>query len=141
MKTSMLRLCLLILLVGSPTVINGAAIPIWELLTHEEKVNFKNWIQILKKKNKQSNLIHDSIRVWQMGRLFYVFVHLVQQYCKTSDIPGKSTLAYYFVDLVWEMKQFSLPHKVLRVLSKWEGKRCLSRPGVEHQMLFLLQKG
>ncbi|KZS19025.1 Uncharacterized protein APZ42_014671 [Daphnia magna] len=22
-----------------------------------------------------------------MGRLFYVFVHLVQQYCKTSDIP------------------------------------------------------
>ena len=24
----------------------------------------------------------------QMGRLFYVFVHLVEQYCKTSDIPG-----------------------------------------------------
>lgn len=23
-----------------------------------------------------------------MGRLFYVFVHLVEQYCKTSDIPG-----------------------------------------------------
>lgn len=37
----------------------ASAIPIWELLTHEEK----------------------------MGRLFYVFVHLVEQYCKTSDIP------------------------------------------------------
>jgi len=23
----------------------------------------------------------------QLGRLFYVFVHLVQQYCQTSDIP------------------------------------------------------
>jgi len=38
---------------------DGAAIPIWELLSKEEK----------------------------LGRLFYVFVHLVQQYCQTSDIP------------------------------------------------------
>lgn len=41
------------------TAISGSALPIWELLSREEK----------------------------MGRLFYVFVHLVEQYCKTSDIP------------------------------------------------------
>ncbi|XP_057373571.1 rhythmically expressed gene 5 protein-like [Daphnia carinata] len=48
-----------LLLVSQPQQTDGAAIPIWELLKHEEK----------------------------MGRLFYVFVHLVEQYCKTSDIP------------------------------------------------------
>jgi ferric iron reductase protein FhuF len=49
-----------------------------------------------------------------MGRLFYVFVHLVQQYCKTSDIPGKQFWIYnnkclgicWFLDQ--EMKQFYL---------------------------------
>nr|CAH0110058.1 unnamed protein product [Daphnia galeata] len=48
-----------VILVSQPQQTDGAAIPIWELLKHEEK----------------------------MGRLFYVFVHLVEQYCKTSDIP------------------------------------------------------
>ncbi|XP_046439743.1 rhythmically expressed gene 5 protein-like [Daphnia pulex] len=47
------------ILVNQPQPTDAAAIPIWELLKHEEK----------------------------MGRLFYVFVHLVEQYCKTSDIP------------------------------------------------------
>lgn len=31
-----------------------------------------------------------------MGRLFYVFVHLVEQYCKTSDIPGNIYVMFYF---------------------------------------------
>lgn len=41
------------------TVVSGSAIPIWELLTQQEK----------------------------MGRLMYVFIHLVDQYCKDSSIP------------------------------------------------------
>jgi len=50
---------LLVVVLLSVSCCDGAAIPIWELLSKEEK----------------------------LGRLFYVFVHLVQQYCKTSDIP------------------------------------------------------
>lgn len=41
------------------TLVSGSAIPIWELLTKQEK----------------------------MGRLMYVFIHLVEQYCKDSNIP------------------------------------------------------
>lgn len=41
------------------TLVSGSAIPIWELLTQQEK----------------------------MGRLMYVFIHLVDQYCKDSSIP------------------------------------------------------
>ncbi|XP_063596277.1 uncharacterized protein LOC134773130 [Penaeus indicus] len=41
------------------TLVSGSAIPIWELLTKQEK----------------------------MGRLMYVFIHLVDQYCKDSNIP------------------------------------------------------
>ncbi|KAK8730474.1 hypothetical protein OTU49_008028 [Cherax quadricarinatus] len=41
------------------TLVSSSAIPIWELLTRQEK----------------------------MGRLMYVFIHLVDQYCKDSNIP------------------------------------------------------
>ncbi|XP_045585304.1 uncharacterized protein Reg-5 [Procambarus clarkii] len=41
------------------TMASSSAIPIWELLTRQEK----------------------------MGRLMYVFIHLVDQYCKDSNIP------------------------------------------------------
>ncbi|XP_068248740.1 uncharacterized protein Reg-5 [Palaemon carinicauda] len=48
---------LVVLVLG--TAVSGSAIPIWELLTKEEK----------------------------MGRLMYIFIHLVDQYCKDSSIP------------------------------------------------------
>ena len=84
----MLRLCLLILLISSAMMaIDAAAIPIWELLTHEEKVNYNLQFEIFEHFCKMCTI---SL-IQQMGRLFYVFVHLVQQYCKTSDIPGKAT--------------------------------------------------
>ncbi|CAL4153379.1 unnamed protein product [Meganyctiphanes norvegica] len=50
---------LLVLLALSATVYGSPIIPIWEMLTHQEK----------------------------MGRLMYVFTHLVDNYCKGSNIP------------------------------------------------------
>lgn len=49
----------ILLVLALSTLVSGSAIPIWELLTQQEK----------------------------MGRLMYVFIHLVDQYCKDSSIP------------------------------------------------------
>ncbi|XP_042224112.1 rhythmically expressed gene 5 protein-like [Homarus americanus] len=58
------------------TMATSSAIPIWELLTRQEK----------------------------MGRLMYVFIHLVDQYCKNSDIPdcSKVLMLYGMSNLVNE---------------------------------------
>ncbi|CAL4091327.1 unnamed protein product, partial [Meganyctiphanes norvegica] len=49
----------LVLMALSATVCGSPNVPIWEMLTHQEK----------------------------MGRLMYVFIHLVDNYCKGSNIP------------------------------------------------------
>ena len=40
-----------------------------------------------------------------MGRLFYVFVHLVEQYCKTSDIPGNYLTSLFFTVLTFPKEE------------------------------------
>jgi len=50
---------LVLMALGATTVHGSPNVPIWEMLTHQEK----------------------------MGRLMYVFIHLVDNYCKGSNIP------------------------------------------------------
>ena len=106
-----------VILVSQSQQTDGAAIPIWELLKHEEKVKnsppshdsikyilfcaFCHEI-LLTRMTLQFQILNLNFSNKQMGRLFYVFVHLVEQYCKTSDIPGN-----YYSLLCYSFKNFS----------------------------------
>ncbi|XP_066939380.1 uncharacterized protein Reg-5 [Macrobrachium rosenbergii] len=72
---------LVVLVLG--TVVSGSAIPIWELLTQEEK----------------------------MGRLMYIFIHLVDQYCKDSSIPDcQKVLTLYGMSNLVNEEEHSLDY-------------------------------
>ncbi|XP_071535021.1 uncharacterized protein Reg-5 [Panulirus ornatus] len=72
-----------LVVVSLATSVSSSAIPIWELLTRQEK----------------------------MGRLMYVFIHLVEQYCKESTIPDcQKVLTLYGMSNLVNEEEDSLDH-------------------------------